>query len=297
MAFRELATSTVIAVLVRAIAAQSDAGAPAQPAVFATPGRPGFVGDSADPAVAVTVTPPDDDPVPDLEWTALGDSYASGVGSSDYVDGQRCLRYDESYPIIVNWNPEYPPDVEVLPPGYHKLNNVVCSGAEAQDIIDWQLLDEPTSGQPNWQFGKLRSSLQSHAVLTCYVGSRPAFGAPEFATLTAGGDDIDFPGILFNCILGAHVPGGPPHRSCTDQKAHTWSLLNDGGFIGEVTRVIDAIMTKGQAQEGEKGENFRLYVTGYARFFNADTGGEDTNCEGTTFVGHDSTIDDLSSRR
>lgn len=76
----------------------------------------------------------------------LGDSYAAGVGFSTYVDGQRCLRYDEACPVIVNFNPEYPSgEIEVLAPGNHKLNNVVCSGAEAQDILDWQLLHEPTS--------------------------------------------------------------------------------------------------------------------------------------------------------
>ena len=32
------------------------------------------------------------------------------------------------------------------------------------------------------------------------VGDRPKFGEPEVATLTVGGDDIDFPGILFNCM-------------------------------------------------------------------------------------------------
>ena len=30
-------------------------------------------------------------------------------------------------------------------------------------------------------------------------GDRPKFGEPTVATLTVGGDDIDFPGILFNC--------------------------------------------------------------------------------------------------
>lgn len=30
-----------------------------------------------------------------LEWAALGDSYASGVGSERYIDGRRCLRYDQ----------------------------------------------------------------------------------------------------------------------------------------------------------------------------------------------------------
>jgi hypothetical protein len=28
-----------------------------------------------------------------FEWTAIGDSYASGVGSTNYVEGLRCLRY------------------------------------------------------------------------------------------------------------------------------------------------------------------------------------------------------------
>lgn len=37
-----------------------------------------------------------------FEWTALGDSYASGVGSTEYVDGRRCLRYDQAWPVLLN---------------------------------------------------------------------------------------------------------------------------------------------------------------------------------------------------
>ena len=103
----------------------------------------------------VTMVNVGDDTKPTLEWTALGDSYADGVGISKYVDGLRCLRYDEAYPIIMNLNPSWPPDADqVLPPGLHQLNNVVCSGAETQDILDWQLLDEPTYWQPNPTYGK-----------------------------------------------------------------------------------------------------------------------------------------------
>lgn len=44
--------------------------------------------------------PANDDPVarflqtraPDFEWTAWGDSYASAVGTGNYVNGRRCLR-------------------------------------------------------------------------------------------------------------------------------------------------------------------------------------------------------------
>ena len=34
---------------------------------------------------------------PSFEWTAWGDSYASGVGTGNYIDGRRCLRYEEAY--------------------------------------------------------------------------------------------------------------------------------------------------------------------------------------------------------
>lgn len=100
--------------------------------------------------------------------------------------------------------------------------------------------------------------------------------------MSAGGDDIDFPGMLFNCILGVHITGGPVKRTCTDQQTFTWGLLNNGKYIDDLGRVIDAIMQKGR--QGPKGNDFRLYLTGYGRFFNADTTGSDTNCDKTTFV-------------
>ena len=115
------------------------------------------------------------------------------------------------------------------------------------------------------------------------TGNRPEFGSPEFATLTAGGDDVDFPGILFNCILGVHVKGGPVKRTRSDQREFTKGLISDGKYIDGLGEVIDAIMQKGR--KGPKGDDFRLYVTGYGRFFNSDTTGSDTNCGSTTFVG------------
>lgn len=81
-----------------------------------------------------------------LEWTALGDSYASGVGSTDYVDGRRCLRYNEAYPVQLNNDSE-------LSAGDHIFNNVPCSGALAAEIAEWQLLDEKKDTGPSWQYG------------------------------------------------------------------------------------------------------------------------------------------------
>lgn len=89
-----------------------------------------------------------------FEWTALGDSYASGVGAGDYVSNSyRCLRYNHAYPVLMNSDNR-------LPNGDHKditmkFNNVACSGSSTADVEAYQFYDEPTSGEPNWQFGKL----------------------------------------------------------------------------------------------------------------------------------------------
>jgi hypothetical protein len=75
-----------------------------------------------------------------------------------------------------------------------KPNNAVCSGASTQDVLNEQFRD--TNG----------SDLQ--------YGTRPAFGKSQFATLTVGGDDIDFINLIRNCIIQL-----VPSRSCDDQLA------------------------------------------------------------------------------
>ena len=38
-----------------------------------------------------------------IERTSFGDSYATGVGAGNYIDGYyRCLRYDQAYPVLMN---------------------------------------------------------------------------------------------------------------------------------------------------------------------------------------------------
>ena len=117
---------------------------------------------------------------PSFEWTAWGDSYASGVGAGNYVNGRRCLRYEEAYPALIQDDPN-----GLLPGSGGKLNNVVCSGAEVAQIEDYQFYtSDQFFGRPNAQYYP-----------------RPSSGKPLIGTLTLGGDDIDFPGILNNCII------------------------------------------------------------------------------------------------
>lgn len=86
------------------------------------------------------------DPDKKFEWTALGDSYASGVGSTNYVDGRRCLRYDQAWPVLLNGDDQ-------LGTGDYIFNNVVCSGSHYDDVEQYQFYDEDqVSGKPSWQF-------------------------------------------------------------------------------------------------------------------------------------------------
>ena len=149
-------SSIISASLTIAVAVSASSSTPAQTPPAPTYTIPAHLKSSLNHSAEVTIINPGDDTKPYLEWTALGDSYAAGLGTSDYVDGLRCLRYDEAYPRILDINTEYAPGGDqVLPPGPHKLNNVACSGAETQDILDWQLLDEPTYWKPNPAYGKL----------------------------------------------------------------------------------------------------------------------------------------------
>ena len=143
------------------------------------------------------------------------------------------------------------------------FQSCVCSGAEVDDVANYQLLDKDTYWVPSAQYGRFIKISRSHVILTVQ-GTRPRFGEPSVATLTIGGDDIDFPDILFNCIIESHIPGGgPPFRTCDDQRTHSWSLINDPSLVTNISELIGKIVTK--AQEGQAGKDFKLYVTGYGQ--------------------------------
>lgn len=98
------------------------------------------------------------------------------------------------------------------------------------------------------------------------------------ATLAIGGEDMDFPGILFNCILEAHILGGPPQRTCDDQREFSWGLIHSTDLVNKIDDLIQKTVARGQ--QGPIGEKFKLYVTGYGEFFNAT----DPGCNNVTFA-------------
>lgn len=85
----------------------------------------------------------------DFEWTALGDSYSSGVGAGDYVSNSyQCLRYEQAYPNLMN-------DDSRLPGGNHVFHNAVCSGSSTADVEKYQFYYEDTWGTPSLLYGML----------------------------------------------------------------------------------------------------------------------------------------------
>ncbi|KAI4134837.1 MAG: hypothetical protein LQ347_001192 [Umbilicaria vellea] len=93
-----------------------------------------------------------------------------------------------------------------------------------------------------------------------------------------GGDDIDFPGTLFNYIPEAHLPYGPPSRTCDNQRKHSWALLNSPDLINNIDHLIKKTVRKGR--EDSIGNMFKLYITGYGEFFNE----VDPGCNSVSFA-------------
>lgn len=84
----------------------------------------------------------------DFEWTALGDSYSSGVGAGEYTSNSyRCLRYSQAYPNMMDRDSR-------LPRGGHLFHNAVCSGSSTADVEAYQFYDKDTFGKPDRTYGQ-----------------------------------------------------------------------------------------------------------------------------------------------
>ena len=80
--------------------------------------------------------------------------------------------------------------------------------------------------------------------------------------------------------------GGPPSRTCDDQRKHSWDLINSPDLINNIDHLISEIVDKGR--KGTVGDKFLLYVTVYAEFFNE----VDPACNDITFARIANPIDD-----
>lgn len=109
---------------------------------------------------------------PGTDYVALGDSYSSGVGTGDYIDGSGgCKRSTDAYPEL--WASAH---------GAVSLHFAACSGATTGDVTADQLdalsastdLVTITIGGNDAGF--------THVMLTCVIGSVGGPGACQDAT-------------------------------------------------------------------------------------------------------------------
>ena len=179
------------------------------------------------------------------EWTAMGDSYASGIGAGPRItmlDG-RCFRHSGAYPFQLNLG---------IPGPSPRFNFVACSGESFQKILANQFLDSPTT-----------------------IPQRPAWGrAPHFVTLTMGGNDIGIRDLVLVCIYSIRRVSTGLTCDQIIQRAH--NRIQAFSFQRQARNVITTALAKGFQRHSP---SFKVFVTGYAQFFNNDT----VQCDHVTF--------------
>ena len=179
------------------------------------------------------------------EWTAMGDSYASGIGAGALPQGpdpDHCFRCSNSYPRIMQSGPGS------LDPAPQKFNFVACSGATFKEIFGHQLAEQDRPGRPAWG------------------------DSPEFVTLTLGGNDVGILPLVLTCIYSIPIQG----IGCDAVISKGFGILESRDFGLELFTVINTVRNEGRRKYGR---GFHIFVTGYAQLFNGDT----DQCDDVTF--------------
>ena len=174
----------------------------------------------------------------------MGDSYASGIGAGTLPqeDRDRCFRCSNAYPNLIQSGPGS------LQPSPQKFNFVACSGAKFSEILDYQLIERDRPGRPAW-------------------GT-----APQFVTITMGGNDVGILYLVLTCIYSVRILG----IGCDAVIQRGFTILDSQDFIDGLSEVIRDVRYAGRRLYGR---DFHIYVTGYARLFNSAT----TQCDQVTF--------------
>ena len=170
-------------------------------------------------------------------FIALGESYASGVGAGtadQSVFLSRCLRYDQAYPRVLARDDNMAAAADA---GESRLINNACSGHSIPDILQKQFIDKDGGGFK-------------------------AFGKPQFATISAAGDDIGFKDLVLSCIYEA--PNKP--NTCQDQIKKSADTMEGEAFTILISQLINKTLDSGLPNH----KDFRVYFTGYPQFFNVE---------------------------
>ena len=181
-------------------------------------------------------------------YVALGDSFSAGEGNPPYESGTDIWGVDEchrshvfAYPVLLSAMPGIPQLTD------HSF--VACSGAAIQALFD-------TNNSNPFEVMKNGGAISGQLYAA-------AFGQPvSLVTLTIGGNDLDFPGILDTCVKAQLPP------SCF-VKVHS--------SISTLLPKIDGRQTAGKytlagvyLEARKQAPSARILVLGYPHEFNPD---------------------------
>jgi hypothetical protein len=183
-------------------------------------------------------------------WIAMGDSYSAGVGAGSLIYNPRdllfkCLTTANSYALY-------------LERGYDALRRglefLSCTGDKIENVNDAAVGSKGRGSQ----LQLLQSVPQ---------------GSYKFATLSIGGNDLGFAGIVKSCILIGSAVG-----NCEDalKRAESIAGVNprDSALNAEVFAKLKKVY---RDILDTAGDEFTLVVTGYAKFFAEPSGNPDCN--------------------
>ena len=205
---------------------------------FKVPTETGFRTDKYELSISGTNTS-------NMQYLALGDSFASGEGAYDYkpntdVEGNMCHLSTVSYPYLIK---------NVLNMSYSE--SVACSGAKIKDVYTkYNKLYENDDPQAK---GKDDSSYDTEIFTNFLPGYRRQTEfveakKPEIITISIGGNDINFGKKLLYSILNQY--------SCYDNPASKKKIFNEiSNQFNELTKTYQGLK---EAYEGA-----RIYVIGY----------------------------------
>lgn len=168
---------------------------------------------------------------PITTYTALGDSYASGVGAG-HPAPSLCGHFSAAYPVQLAHS--------LSPVRFH---SVACGGASIASVM-------------REQFGWIEDS--------------------DLVTLTVGGNEVNFLGVLNECVYRWWPVG-----SCERELRRSRALIENAAFVEGYFRMVQLglQMVRWGEKAGKREGKGRFLVTGYATFFNEETG----LCDDATF--------------
>lgn len=152
---------------------------------------------------ALTVTPPNDlttKPHNSARYIALGDSYASGEGASAFDSTTDMAGVDMCHRATNGWAQAV---AKVANLG--GVDFAACSGALIEDMYSPNVTngnDDPVAA------GNRERAQLDHLNTTT---------PPELVTLSLGGNNVGFPDVLTDCIVGP--PGTPGKKDCAARDA------------------------------------------------------------------------------